>query len=123
MVTSTLDIKLVINALIETERKNLHTLVLSISNIEDMKLLNQLTFLAHLHIILDHSLLSVDDHDPLIQSADKSTILLIADNLKHFPHLESFTLQVVAKCNQWSDYDKQELLSKIFFQVPRSAAC
>ena len=38
---STLDVKLVVDALIATERKNLHTLVLSISSVvlEDVKLL------------------------------------------------------------------------------------
>ena len=50
-VSSTLDIKLLADALIE--RKNLHTLTISISNVADMKILTQLTFLINLHIILD----------------------------------------------------------------------
>ena len=49
-----------------------------------MKTLTQLTFLVNLHKIWDESYES--------ESMDKSTALLIAHNLQHFPQLESFTL-------------------------------
>ncbi len=52
-VSSKLGVRLIVDVLIE--RKNLHTLTISISNVEDMKILTQLTFLIHLHIILDDS--------------------------------------------------------------------
>ena len=94
-------------------RKNLRTLTISISRstIEDMKILTQLTFLIHLsmNIILDSSGLS--DNNGLV---DKSTMLLIVNQLQHFPHLESFALTVVNSSFRWSDYDKQMILSKIF---------
>ena len=92
------------------ERKNLHTLTISISTIEDMKILTQLTFLIHLNIIFNSSGLSDDN-----ESVDKNTILPIVNQLQHFPHLESFVLTVV---NSWSksdfQIDKQMILSKIF---------
>jgi hypothetical protein len=58
-VTSTLNVKLIADALME--RKHLHTLTISISNVEDIKILTQLTFLIHLHIILDDYLVMVYD--------------------------------------------------------------
>ena len=85
------------------DRKNLHTLTVSISNAEDMETLTQLAFLVHLNIILDHPF------------GDKSTVLKIAHNLQHFPHLQSFTL--IAECD-FSNYDKQEILSMIFDTSP-----
>ena len=100
-VSSTLDVKLIVDSLIE--RKNLRSLTLSISSVEDMKTLTQLSFLIHLHIIWN---------DPL-GSMDKSTI---AHTLQNFPHLESFTL--ISNCYPWSDYDKQEILSIIFTITP-----
>ena len=86
------------------------TLVLSISNVEDIEVLTQLIFVVHLHIIFDRSLIPIVDY--VMQSVDKSTVLSIVDNLQYFPHLESFALQ--AECDEWSDYDKQEVLSKIY---------
>ena len=85
------------------DRKNLHTLTVSIYNAEDMETLTQLAFLVHLNIILDHPF------------GDKSTVLKIAHNLQHFPHLQSFTL--IAECG-FSDYDKLEILSMIFDTSP-----
>ena len=68
-VSSTLDIRLIVDALME--RKDLHTLTISISNVGDMKILTQLTSLIHLHIILDDSFGNIAyDHE----SVDKSTI-------------------------------------------------
>ena len=40
----------------------------------------------------------------------------IARYLQHFPYLESFTL--TANCDEWSDYDKQKVLSTIFAATP-----
>ena len=107
-VSSTLDVKLIADALIE--RKNLRRLTISISNVEDMKILTQLTFLIHLHIILDDSF--------AYGSVDKSTILPIANHLQHFPQLESFALTVGDHRCHLSDYDKQIILSKIFDVSP-----
>ena len=110
-VSSKLDIKLLVDALID--RKNLRRLTVSIANVEDMKILTQLTFLTHLHIILDNSLGLWDDDD-VYGSVDKSTILPIASHLQHFPHLESFALTVGDYSCHLSDYDKQMILSTIF---------
>ena len=105
-VSSTLDIKLLVDALME--RKNLHTLIISISNVEDMKILTQLTFLINLHIILDDSLVLSDG------SMDKSIMLRMVNQLQYFPHLESFTLTVAEYSCHLSDYDKPMILSVIF---------
>ena len=73
-VFSTLDVRLIADALME--RKNPHTLTISISTIEDMKILTQLTFLIQLNIIFDSLGLSDDNG-----SVDKSTILPIVNQL------------------------------------------
>lgn len=103
-VISTLDVNLVVNALIATERKNLLTLVISISNVEDIKILTRLTFLVHLHVILDWV------------PVDKNSILSIAHYLQHFTFLESFIL--TANCVEWSIYDQQEVLSTFLAKTP-----
>jgi adenylate kinase family enzyme len=104
-VSSTLDVKLIANAL--TEKKNLRRLTISISNVEDMKILTQLTFLRHLHIILDDSL--VDD-----RLVDKSTILPIVNpHLRYFPHLESFALTV----GHFVRYNDEQMILSIIFDI------
>jgi hypothetical protein len=110
-VSSTLDVKLIADVLME--RKNLRTLTISISNVEDMKILTQLTFLIHLNIILDHSF-GLSDDDNVHGTVGKNTILPIVNHLQHFPHLESFALTVGGSRCYLSDYDKQKILSIIF---------
>jgi hypothetical protein len=75
-----------------------------------MKILTQLTFLIHLHIILDDSFGDSDVYG----SVDKSTILPIVSHLQHFHHLESFALTAGDHSCRLSDYDKQMILSVIF---------
>ena len=98
--SSSYDVRDFVDPLIVKE--NLLTLMISISNEDDMKMLTQLASLVHLHLILDET----------SGSLDKSSVLSIVRQLQHFPHLDTFKL--TANCDDWSRQDRQNVLSTIF---------